>query len=639
MSRQTLRQNPHILPLLLLLIPALLLRLAVWHWHELFPLSGDEQEYLAQALTLLRERQYVELQLMRPPLYTIFLAGCIYMLDSLIQQLRLVQAIISTLTFIPIYAIAWELWRSRRIAVITGMLFGLNMTLAVTATELLSETLFLFGLCVVCWLLLRARAGRYAVGWALAAGIALGALILIRSVALPLLPLAGLWLLLAGYRQHGRRIPFLMPAIALGCGVALLLVPWAIRNTMTYGGLIVVDTTGAENLWLDNDPAGREAVKAQLYALGDDRLARQQLATAQGMAVITADPQRFAAKAFGEALEFFALQYTDDMLTREEIWLSPAEVWLRLLLGDGLWLLILLAGSSGMWRAPPDQLRPDLRWILVPWCLYTLATAMLFHVELRYRLPVYPALAPYAAWQLLQLTRSTAAWRSAGALISLVLLVALTIAYRPYPTEAWRLANKHVALWRGEAALTTGALQQAEHHAAQALVFDPQSAWAYTISARAALLAGDPARAAATIAFGDVYDHPYAHVLRGIARRELGDLEGARADLAYETASREALQQRLWGEMPAYGMPPAALAIGDGLDLGFVRGFHPADQAYRWSGSEAQIRLALPPDATRLVIRLAAQRPAGVAPPQVGIAINGQPAAQLRPDNTWRDYP
>ena len=83
----------------------LALRLAVWRWHAQYPLGGDEQEYLQQALTLLREHRYVELRLMRPPLYTGFLAACIQLMDSLVQRLRLAQAVVGALTVLPAYGL------------------------------------------------------------------------------------------------------------------------------------------------------------------------------------------------------------------------------------------------------------------------------------------------------------------------------------------------------------------------------------------------------------------------------------------------------------------------------------------------------------------------------------------------------
>src|SRR5437762_4644369 len=67
----------------MLILLALGLRLLAWRWHELYDLGGDEREYFNQALTLLREHVYVELNLMRPPLYTGFLAAGMYLFDSL----------------------------------------------------------------------------------------------------------------------------------------------------------------------------------------------------------------------------------------------------------------------------------------------------------------------------------------------------------------------------------------------------------------------------------------------------------------------------------------------------------------------------------------------------------------------------
>jgi 4-amino-4-deoxy-L-arabinose transferase-like glycosyltransferase len=375
--------------LLLAFALALALRLLVWHWHEFYPLGGDEQEYLHQALTLLREHRYEELRLMRPPLYGVFLAGTIYLFDSLVQRLRLVQAIISAATVVPVWLLTAELARWYRPApsppqpptpnpqpptpnprppgwppLLAALLCALSYTLADYATELLTETLFLFGLTVLLWLLVRAAApGERRPYSAAAAGLVLGALCLTRSVGVVLLPLGALWLLSIQTGEPGsersieNRQSKIGNVLVFVLACALVILPWTVRNYATYGGFILVDTTGPENLWLDNDPAGREAVKAQLYALGDDRATRQQLATARGLEAITGHPQHFARKAWGELLAFFALEYTDDMLERPVIWVPPAEVWARLLLGDGLWLLALLAGVVGFCTVQPGPTR------------------------------------------------------------------------------------------------------------------------------------------------------------------------------------------------------------------------------------------------------------------------------------------
>lgn len=643
-----------ILPFALVLL-ALGLRLLVWRWHEPYPLGGDEREYLAQALTLLRERRYVELRLMRPPLYTGFLAASIYLLDSLVQRLRLVQAVLSALTVLPIYALAWRIVRERRAAALAALLAALSYTLAAAATELLTETLFLFGLATFFWLLLDAPgAGRPApsAGPALLlpalAGLTLGCLALVRSVALPLLPLGALWLAVnAKCKVHSARHAG-PPILIFTFAFCTLVAPWMLRNYRTYGALIVVDTTGAENLWLDNDPAGREAVKAQLYALGDDMAARQRLATARGLEVILADPARFLRKAWGEAQRFFALQFFDDMRERRAIWVPPHEAWLRLLLGDGLWLLTLLAGAAGLWLAPAT-VRPDPRWLLAPWALYVLLTGMLFHVELRYRLPLYPALLPYAGWALARVAdwrapQRRVIWRSpylVGAALTVLACVGLMLLHRPYLSESWMLARKHAALWRAERALAAGDGTAASDAARAALAQDPESALARVALAQAALLSDDlpAARAWLDEAVAAVPDHPQAHVMRGLVLRALAEPDAARADLAYETATLQDMQRWAW-EMSQPMLPPQWVDVGDSLALGFVRGFHPIEQhGLRWTRGEADVRLWLPDRRLAyLELRLASVRPINTSQPEVTVLVDGTVVGTVRPVSEWFVY-
>lgn len=640
------------------------LRLAAWRWHEQVPLGGDEQEYFNQALTFLRDHRYVELNFMRPPAYTVFLSAAMYLFDSLVQRLRLIQAIISTLTILPIYAFTQELFGKRNIALLAALLMALNYTLASTATELLTETLFMFGLSMLLWLL--AASGRTPrLLFPILAGITLGALILTRSVALPLLGMGVLWLLLGSRATGARqadpqtdteeqlaslpRHPSSLPkAVAFLLTTLLILLPWTARNYLTYNAFILVDTTGAENLWLDNDPAGREAVKAQLYALGEQRALRQSLASQRGMAVIMADPARFMGKAWGEAQRFMALEHFDDMRARRAIWLPPTEVWLRLLLGDGLGLLTMLAGVIGLWTyRPQTQQNRYAAPLLALWCLYILFTSILFHVELRYRLPVYPALIPFAAAVLIgirgqQYHRS---WiYSALAAVTCLLLLALMLLHRNYPAEAMWLTSKHMALFQAEQAFKQGLIgtpiSTASSAANRALAIDPESALAHVGIARAAHSRGDTQHAQAALdqAIAILPAHPYAHLLRGAMLRVNGNEQEARIDLAFESASREDLQAWSWDSFRPFGEPPQQLEIGNGLDLGFVQGFHLPQDGYRWTKDRAQIRLYSATAMQTLVLELASGRPARAPAPQLEVLVNGRPIATLEITQSWQQY-
>jgi hypothetical protein len=506
---------------------------------------------------------------------------------------------------------------------------------------------------------------------AILAGLTLGALVLLRSVALPLLPLGALWLLMRtenhpeGTRPQGQQRTkrstswqaALCSLLFVLCSL-LVIAPWTIRNQLTYGAPILVDTTGPENLWLDNDPAGREAVKQQLYALGEDRAARQRLALDRGAAAIAAAPGRFLAKAWGEAQHFLALQYFDDLRERRAIWVPPVEVWMRLLLGDGLWLVLLFGGAVGLWLAPSrgqkeGPRRPftfrDPRWIFVPWALYTLLTALIFHVELRYRLPLYPVLIPYAAWALARIfdwARAQSKIRRLQpnivlAALTCIVLASLTLLHQPYVGEAWTLAWKHARLWQAERALSGGDAKSAAAAADQALRLDPDSALARVALARAALQDNEEAAALKWLdeAIAALPAHPHAHLLRGALLRQQGELTAARAELGYETASLEDLQRWSWQTFEPITPAGAALEIGGGLDLGDVRGFWSPEKVggFRWSRQESQVRLAVPQRArATLDLDLAAGRSVGT--PHVVLLIAGQAIGSVDPTPGWRTY-
>ena len=662
------------------LLLALGLRLVVWRWREFYPLSGDEQEYLKQALTLLQQRQYVELNLMRPPLYTAFLAGSIVLVDSAVQNLRLLQAVISALTVLPLAALTWELFRSRQVALVAALLFALNYTLAATASELLTETVFLFGLCVALWLIIAAPHRQRGWLFGILAGLTLAALALVRSVALPLVGLATLWLLIhfvIAQRASSDKQSFLgnirlalrQPFFLLPLTFCLFVAPWTARNYAAYGAVILIDTTGAENLWLDNnpsaatadDPLGREAAKRELYALGNNRAARQSLATKRGIAEIRSNPAWFAAKAWNEAKAFFALQYFDEMREKRAIWLSPAEVLAKLVLGDGLWLVLVAAAGCTLYRGVQIKRSwlgvVNPAWLLIAWVGYIFATALIFHVELRYRLPVYPVLAPFAALALVRGVHWLHAWlsvrpfafkwlRQIGGQTWLVALAAnaafvtMTLLHRNYLAESWLLLNKHTALARAERAVTDSDATAAEHAANAALGWDDTSALARVAQARAALLGGNRAAAEAALnaAIAALPAHPHAHLLRGALLRASGNLAAAKTELAFETASLQDLQAWAWNVFAPISPSPATLAVGSGLDLGFVQGFYPAESGYRWTKGTAQVQIRVAAGATAVEFELNPGRPAGVAPPVVIVSSAAGELGRVQLREGWQTY-
>ncbi|EFO79692.1 tetratricopeptide TPR_4 containing protein [Oscillochloris trichoides DG-6] len=367
--------------------------------------------------------------------------------------------------------------------------------------------------------------------------------------------------------------------------------------------------------------------------MGEDRLGRQQIATQRGMAVIQDDPGRFLHKAGGELKKLFALEFSDDMLARPAIWVRPLEVWVRLGLGDGLWLLILLAGVIGMGQRTTQGETPrsvwtwflhtfsQPRWLLLPWVLYVALTTLIFHVELRYRLPLYPALLAYSG--LVLTSRQRPAWPG---LLAALLCLSITLLHANYPALAWQLANKHLQLARAEAALNRGDAVAAEAAAQSAITWDNDSALAHVALARAAMARGENQAAMVYLdtAIKLLPAHPYAHLLRGDLLRSAGESASARSDLAYETSALEDLQSWAWQRFVSPS--PSQISLGDGLDLGFIRGFHhlaTGETGFRWSHGTAYVRLHAAAGANQIQIQAASGRPDGSAT-RVQVRVDGR---------------
>jgi hypothetical protein len=159
--------------------------------------------------------------------------------------------------------------------------------------------------------------------------------------------------------------------------------------------------------------------------------------------------------------------------------------------------------------------------------------------------------------------------------------------------------------------------------------------------ARAALLEGDRQRALDSLgaAIGVLRAHPYAHLLRGAILRAEGRTDAAREDLAFEGASLEDLQSWAWRVFAPAAPAPAALDVGGGLDLGFVRGFWlPEEGAFRWSGASSEIALAAPGGSARVELRLASARRAGAPPATLVVSADGRELGRIQPEAGWRTY-
>jgi hypothetical protein len=144
-------------------------------------------------------------------------------------------------------------------------------------------------------------------------GLVIGAAILVRGALTLVVPLAMLWLVVRGFRRPRGAAPTRMASVmaagALAVGVALVLVPWGLRNYVRDGRFVLVASEGGVTFWTGNN------------------------ALARGEGDMAANP---AIKRASQALHAAHPTLTEDQL--EPIYYQEAFTWIRTHPADWLWL-------------------------------------------------------------------------------------------------------------------------------------------------------------------------------------------------------------------------------------------------------------------------------------------------------------
>ncbi|MBN1510901.1 MAG: glycosyltransferase family 39 protein [Phycisphaerae bacterium] len=274
-------------------VPWLLLALAVafamrggalWTTRDTRPIL-DEADYVVRAEALLDGKGFVgsfRSWILHPgsplltnlpqypgayqaPGYPAFMALVMRVWGRSLVAVKFVQVLLSTATVGLVFLIGRNGYGARS-GLVAAFICAIYPNLIAFSHYLWSETLFLFLLTGgICLLTGRNRAVPPPMHrWALA-GVCLGAAAMTRAIALYILPLVLLWMLLL-HRQRLRRA---LGEAAVTAGVVVLIIlPWTYRNHRITGGFVLVDTSGAFNLWRGNTPqayTSRPAPPQQSY--------------------------------------------------------------------------------------------------------------------------------------------------------------------------------------------------------------------------------------------------------------------------------------------------------------------------------------------------------------------------------------
>lgn len=202
----------------------------------------DSEQYLAIARNLVRygahsasEAPPILPTMVRPPGYSLFLAGVFTIVGESHFAVRLIQALLDAATVGLVYVLAARL--ALRKPVVAAWVAALCPFTAIYTTYILSETLSIF-LATLSLVLLVEAARRPRALYAALCGASLGALILVRPDFGLLPPVAFLFWLLA---RRSRRSFLKLGAIAAVACLPIF-VPWIARNYALFGDVNVAST-------------------------------------------------------------------------------------------------------------------------------------------------------------------------------------------------------------------------------------------------------------------------------------------------------------------------------------------------------------------------------------------------------------
>jgi 4-amino-4-deoxy-L-arabinose transferase-like glycosyltransferase len=223
------------------------------------PLTRDEREYLSLARSLAAGRGFVYDDpaqsgvvdpFGRAPGYPLFLAlagGGRDVRTTVPASVKLVQSFAGAFGVVMAGLVAWRL-AGASAARAASILAALYPPLVWTAGYALTEALaWPMGLAAV-WCFDRAVNADRPWRPGLAAGVLIAALSLVRPSTLFFPALAAVWLVLR------RRYALVL---ALSFGVAVVILPWTVRNYEHHGRLVLVATEGGITFWTGNHPLAR----------------------------------------------------------------------------------------------------------------------------------------------------------------------------------------------------------------------------------------------------------------------------------------------------------------------------------------------------------------------------------------------
>lgn len=314
----------------------------------------------------------------RPPLYSLFV-GAVYRLEGHdFQAVRLAQALLGALTCVLTFIVGRQVG-NRWVGLGAGLFLANYSFLIGFTARLMSETLFIFLMMAALALLLWARNG--SLGALFAASLVMGLANLTRPVMLlPFLVFLVVWLwFIPGFRRRP-----LHALVALGLGLLLTIGPVVVRNYQFHGRLVLISSNSGFTFYHGlartptlTDPAFLQTKEA-IQDLGLGELEEQAVFRQIAVQYLQRYPQDIPAILWTQWEEF--LVANQGYKVSDIVIPAPEDPIVWPLIGWGAILSLFLF--------PRRQFHP--RALLYITILAQVLMGLIFHMEVRYRLPLVP---------------------------------------------------------------------------------------------------------------------------------------------------------------------------------------------------------------------------------------------------------
>ena len=425
-------------------VVALLVRLVYSSQIEDFPLfehpTFDGRRYVAWAKEIAGGEWLGTEVFFQAPLYPYFLALLFLVLGEDLGRVHLVQFVLGAAAC-GLVALAGRSFFSRAVGLVAGLLLALYPPSLFYEGLIQKTVLDLFSLALFLALLGAASRAPRAVYW-IGMGVALGLLALTRENALAWVPLVPLWIWI-DFASRERTVRLRWTALFLAGWLGALL-PVALRNHHVGGELALTTSQFGANFYVGNNPRADGTYEPLGAGWGNPELElRDYKGLAEKAAGRALSPREVSRYWLGESLAYMRAQPGDWLALVARKWLL---VWNAreiedaddyYLLREHSSLLRSLASVLHFGTLVPlaafgivlARMRWRELWILLALLLVLAASVAAFFVFGRYRFPMVPVLALFAAAGAVEGVAAfrSRAWRSLAPAAAALVLAALVV--------------------------------------------------------------------------------------------------------------------------------------------------------------------------------------------------------------------